>query len=135
MVARSLLIGFIAFDGAVVVGAFSAQDTAGAGLGPVFGNRNFSGFKGAAPGVYTLRIGGPTLTSAIAPPQVANEWSRSFGNQKATVTLGPAGLVPPATVLAYSLVRLNDNTWDLFTFAAGVAADLSVAFSVETLVT
>jgi hypothetical protein len=131
MIARSLLIGFIAFDGAVVAGAFSAQDTAGAGLGPVFGNRNFSGFKGAAPGFYTLRIGGPTLTSAVAPPQVPNEWSRSFGNQKVTVTLSFTG----PGVLAYNLVRLNDNTWDLSTFIGGVPLDTFVAFSVETLVT
>ena len=133
MVARSLLIGFIAFDGATVAGAFSAQNTAGPGLGPVFGNRNFSGFKGAALGTYQLRIGGPTLTGAGAPPPVANEWSRSFGNQKVSVTLSsPAA---PATSATYSLIRLDDNTWDLFTYATGVLADFLVTFSVDALVT
>lgn len=132
MVARSLLIGFIAFDGSVVVGAFSAQDTAGAGLGPVFGNRNFSGFKGAAAGTYQLRIGGPTLTGFGLPLQVSNEWSRSFGNQRPVVTLSSP---LPVVSTTYALTRVDDNTWNLLTYSAGVLADFFVMFSVETLVT
>jgi hypothetical protein len=127
MIAHSLLIGFIAFDG-TALGPLPIAFTTG--TPGVAGNRNFSGFK-ANTGNYQLRVGGPALTALNTPAQVGNEWSRSFGNQRALVTLSS---VNPAVVLAYDIVRNDDNTWELFTFSGGAPADVIVSFSVEALI-
>lgn len=127
MIAKTLLIGFIAFDGAAIA---PASAFTGGSVG-VAGCRNISGWK-QQPGLYQIRIGGPVLTALNLPAQVNNEWSRAFGNSRVLVTLlSPAGAPVPAN---YELNLIDANTYSLATTTAGgAAADFLVQFSVETL--
>ena len=127
MIAKTLLIGYIAFNGA----ALAVDSAFGGGDAGVYGVRNINGYK-TLTGNYQLRVGGPLLPAA----QVDNEWSRALQNAHVTVTLfGGTGATE------YSLTRIDNNTYELLTYDhsgeadALALADLTVQFSIDTLST